>query len=51
MIIGGIPYYLNGLIPAKAADANIDELLFSRGSLLFGEYDVIVDSLFANSHN
>jgi AAA+ ATPase superfamily predicted ATPase len=49
MIMGGIPYYLNCLLPEKSIDENIDDLLFNRGSLLYGEYDVIFDSLFANA--
>lgn len=46
MVMGGIPYYLRQLKRGKSLALNIDELFFSQGAPLSGEYDRLFSSLF-----
>lgn len=46
MVMGGIPYYLRQLKRGKSLAQNIDELFFSQGAPLSGEYDRLFSSLF-----
>ena len=49
MILGGIPYYLDFLSPQKSIYQNIEDECFQLDGNLFGEYDIVFDSLFKNS--
>ncbi|MBP9693855.1 MAG: ATP-binding protein [Alphaproteobacteria bacterium] len=48
MAIGGIPYYLNHLDPAKSFSQNINELCFKQDGLLYNEFSRLFHSLFTN---
>jgi len=46
MIFGGVAKYLSYLNPKKTLSNNIDELFFSLGGLMYGEYEKVFNSLF-----
>jgi len=46
MIMGGIPYYLEQLKKGKSLSQNIDNLFFSKESILKGEFKKLFASLF-----
>lgn len=46
MAMGGIPFYLNEIMPGKSAFQEIDRLCFTEGGLLVNEYDNLFRSLF-----
>jgi AAA+ ATPase superfamily predicted ATPase len=46
MAMGGIPFYLNEIMPGKSAFQEIDRLCFTEGGLLVNEYDNLYRSLF-----
>src|SRR5258707_949888 len=46
MAMGGIPFYLNEIMPGKSAFQEIDRLCFTDGGLLVNEYDNLYRSLF-----
>lgn len=46
MAMGGIPFYLNEIMPGKSAFQEIDRLCFTDGGLLISEYDNLYRSLF-----
>ncbi|MCL2327787.1 MAG: ATP-binding protein [Bacteroidetes bacterium] len=46
MIMGGIPYYLEQLKKGKSLSQNIDNLFFSKDSILKGEFKKLFASLF-----
>ena len=48
MILGGIPYYMGYMNPAKSLAQNIDDILFSRNGKLLDEYDRLFSSAFSN---
>ncbi|MGK0365008.1 MAG: AAA+ ATPase superfamily predicted ATPase [Saprospiraceae bacterium] len=49
MVTGGIPYYLDAIIPNKSAAQNIEELCFRKGGLLAREFPHLFRSLFKNA--
>lgn len=51
MAIGGIPHYLDKLIPGDSVATAIDRLCFQPGGLLVDEFNVVFASLFENSSN
>ena len=46
-VTGGIPKYLEELIPSQSASDNIHRLCFQSGGLLFREFDQIFSDLFS----
>lgn len=48
MIFGGIPYYLNYFRRGNSLAQNVDELFFSKGAKLAGEYNRLFSSIFSN---
>jgi len=46
MAMGGIPFYLNEIMPGKSAFQEIDRLCFTDGGLLVSEYGNLYRSLF-----
>ena len=46
-ITGGVPRYLEEVIPTDTAEQNIERLCFRREGLLFGEFDRIFSDLFS----
>ena len=46
MVMGGIPYYLRQLKRGKSLAQNVDDLFFSPGAPLSGEYERLFSSLF-----
>lgn len=46
-ITGGIPKYLEEIVPGESAEKNISNLCFSPQGLLFREYDQIFSDLFS----
>ena len=46
MILGGIPYYLQALHRGLSVAQNIDDLFFREDAELFGEYELLLRSLF-----
>jgi AAA+ ATPase superfamily predicted ATPase len=46
MAMGGIPFYLNEIMPGKSAFQEIDRLCFTEGGLLVSEYQNLYRSLF-----
>lgn len=51
MVMGGIPYYLNGIKKGKSAAQCIDKLCFNESGLLYDEFNNLYASLFRNSAN
>jgi len=49
MVTGGIPYYLDAIVPDKSAAQNIEELCFRKGGLLAREFPHLFRSLFKNA--
>lgn len=49
MAVGGIPYYLNQLLPGLSAAEQIDRLVFDRKAKLTDEFDKLFNSTFANA--
>lgn len=49
MVLGGIPYYLNLLMPGLSLAQNIDKLFFNESALLEGEFRSLYSSLFLHS--
>ena len=49
MVFGGIPFYLEQMIPEKSAIQNIDSLCFERNAPFRGEYENLYASLFKKS--
>jgi len=49
MVMGGIPYYLDRVLPEKSAAQNIEELCFRKGALLTLEFQNLFTSLFKNA--
>jgi len=49
MTLGGVPYYLDFLQPAKSLYQNIEDECFLRSGNLYDEYAVVFDSLFKNA--
>lgn len=47
-ITGGVPKYLEELIPSQSAEDNIHRLCFEPNGLLFREFDQIFSDLFSN---
>ncbi len=48
MVLGGIPFYLDGLKKELSATQNIDELCFTKDGLLQNEFHNLYASLFKN---
>jgi hypothetical protein len=46
-VTGGVPKYLEEIIPAEPAEKNINHLCFRKEGLLYREYDQIFSDLFA----
>jgi uncharacterized protein len=46
MVMGGIPFYLDAVLPNRSVDQNIDRLFFTPGGLLNTEYTNLYRSLF-----
>jgi uncharacterized protein len=46
MALGGVPFYLNEIMPGKSAFQEIDRLCFTEGGILLSEYDNLYRSLF-----
>lgn len=51
MVMGGIPFYLNEIMPGKSAFQEIDRICFTDGGLLVNEYNNLYRSLFSNAEN
>lgn len=49
MILGGTPYYLDLLQGGMSLPQNVDFLFFRNGAELFGEYKLLLKSLFKNT--
>lgn len=49
MILGGIPFYLSLLDPAKSMIENVDYLFFRRNSELRTEFDELYNAIFNNA--
>ena len=49
MVTGGIPFYLDAVVPDKSAAQNIEELCFRKGGLLAREFPHLFRSLFKNA--
>ena len=49
MIMGGIPFYLSLLDPAKTQIANIDRLFFRKNGEMVTEFDELYNAVFSNS--
>ena len=49
MILGGIPFYLSLLDPAKSMIENIDYLFFRRNSEMRTEFDELYNAIFNNA--
>ncbi len=49
MAIGGVPYYLDYVMPGTSAHETIQELFFSKNAPLRGEYNKLFESLFNNA--
>jgi len=47
-VIGGIPRYLEEILPNQTAEENIERLCFTRTGILFNEFDHIFTDLFGN---
>lgn len=50
MVTGGIPRYLEEILPALTAEDNIKRLCFNPAGLLFNEYDQLLNDLFQRSN-
>ena len=48
MILGGIPYYWDKLIPNLSFEQNIDQLFFKKDASLKNEFNYLYRSMFAN---
>lgn len=46
MAMGGIPYYLDAVVPEKSAAQNIEEMCFRKGAILETEFQNLFASLF-----
>lgn len=51
MAIGGVPHYLKEVKPGKSATQNINDICFSKNSLLRNEFPELYPSLFSNAGN
>ncbi len=51
MAIGGIPHYLDKLLPGDSVATAIDRLCFQQGGLLVDEFNIVFASLFKSSSN
>jgi uncharacterized protein len=49
MVMGGIPFYLNEIMPGKSAAQEIDRLCFTETGILRSEYNNLYHSLFKNA--
>ena len=49
MILGGIPYYLSFLNPARTLNENVDDLFFQKSAELADEFDHLYRTLFTDS--
>lgn len=49
MVTGGIPFYLDAIVPDKSAAQNIEELCFRKDGLLVREFPHLFNSLFKNA--
>ena len=49
MILGGIPFYLSLLDPAKSMIENIDYLFFRRNNEMRTEFDELYNAIFNNA--
>lgn len=47
-IIGGVPRYLEEILPSQSAEANIQRLCFQKEGFLFNEFERIFSDLFSN---
>ncbi len=50
MAVGGIPYYLNYVLPGHTAQQTIQELFFDDNAPLQSEYNKLFESLFDGAH-
>lgn len=50
-VIGGVPKYLEEIIPVHSADENIKRLCFSPSGLLYNDYDYIFSSMLERESN
>jgi AAA+ ATPase superfamily predicted ATPase len=51
MMMGGIPFYLQGIQPQKSVNQVIDTLCFEEGGMLTNEFKPLYHSLFKNAEN
>jgi AAA+ ATPase superfamily predicted ATPase len=49
MAMGGIPFYLNEIMPGRSAFQEIERLCFMKGGILVNEYDNLYRSLFSGA--
>jgi len=47
-VIGGVPRYLEEIVPTKTAEENINNLCFKKGGMLVHEFENIFSDLFSN---
>jgi AAA+ ATPase superfamily predicted ATPase len=46
-VTGGVPKYLEEIVPSKTAEQNIESLCFHPGGILFNEFDSIFHDIFS----
>ena len=46
-VTGGVPKYLEEIVPSKTAEQNIESLCFNPGGILFNEFDSISHDIFS----
>jgi uncharacterized protein len=51
MAMGGIPHYLNEVVPGKSAIQNIEDICFSNSGMLRKEFGRLYPALFENAEN
>lgn len=49
MVTGGIPFYLDAVIPGQSVAQNVERLCFTKGGLLANEFQNLFKSLFKNA--
>lgn len=49
MVTGGIPFYLDAVVPGQSVAQNVERLCFTKGGLLANEFRALFKSLFKNA--
>lgn len=50
MCLGGVPFYMKDIVPAKSVGQILDTLFFDKNAMLKNEFENLYASLFKNSH-